>query len=120
MWKVLKIIIGIFILSIFVFLLFCLYKNNTYKQLNNNLFIDCNGKTLEITNNKDIEQFKYILENLEYNFEPCKGEVTYKLKYNNEIYYIKEGCQGVQKGNNQAQPDTETLDHLLKIINTYI
>ncbi len=122
--KVLKnitiILIGIFILCILIFGLKYLSRKYFFKDINNGnrdyISIEFDEEIIKITNADDIARFKYILENLEYDSEICKGEITHKINYNNEIYYIKEGCREILKENKQAKITEEKLKCLLEII----
>lgn len=79
--------------------------------------VEANGTTIEITNYNDINELSNILENSKYNAELCDGITTHKITMNNEIYYLKESCKEIQKGNKQASITEEDLNTILKIIN---
>lgn len=123
--KVLKtitiILIGIFILCILIFGLNYLSSKYFFKDINKGnsidyISIEFDEEIIKITNVDDIAKFKYILENLEYDSEICKGEITHKINYNNEIYYLKEGCREIQKENKQSKITEDELKYLLEII----
>lgn len=79
--------------------------------------IEYNGKKLEISNYDDINKIYNILVNSKYNSEICDGINTHKITIDNEIYYLKESCQEIQKGDKQAKISKEDLDTILKIVN---
>lgn len=79
--------------------------------------IEYEGKTIEISNYKDINAIYNILVNSKYNSEICDGINTHKITMDDEIYYLKESCQEIQKGNKQAKISKEDLDTILEIIN---
>lgn len=123
--KVLKtitiILIGIFTLCILIFGLNYLSSKYFFKDINKENSIDYiniefDEEIIKITNVDDIAKIRYILDNLEYDSEICKGEITHKINYNNEIYYIKEGCREILKENKQAKITEDKLRYLLEII----
>lgn len=83
-----------------------------------NIQIDYEGQTVNITNIKDIGTIENILVNSKYNNEICDGINTYKIILNNEIYYIKESCKEIQKGEKQAKISDEDLEKINKIISS--
>ena len=74
------------------------------------------NKKLEITNIKDIGTLESLLLYSKYNSELCDGINTHKITMNGEVYYLKESCKELQKGNKQAEITQEDLDTILKII----
>ena len=103
------------------------YKNNIGVKMGNwfmkyelpkdkKIAIEYEGKTVEIKEFKDIETIENILLYSKYNEEICKGIVTHKVILNNEIYYIKEHCKEIQKGNKQAKITDEDLKLIKDII----
>ncbi len=74
------------------------------------------GKTIEISNYDDINKIYNILVNSKYNSEICDGINTHKITMDNEVYYLKESCQEIQKGDKQSKISKEDLDTILKII----
>lgn len=78
--------------------------------------IEYDGKTIEISNYDDINKIYNILVNSKYNSEICDGINTHKITMDNEVYYLKESCQEIQKGDKQAKISKEDLDVILKII----
>lgn len=85
-----------------------------------NIQIDYEGQTVNITNIKDIGIIENILLNSKYNNEICDGINTHKITLNNEIYYIKESCKEIQKGEKQAKISDEDLETINKIISSKI
>ena len=64
--------------------------------------IEYEGKTIKINNYDDINKIYNILVNSKYNSEICDGINTHKIIIDNEVYYLKESCQEIQKEiNNQ-------------------
>ena len=80
--------------------------------------IEYDGKTVEINNYDDINKIYNILVNSKYNSEICDGINTHKITIENEVYYLKESCQEIQKGNKQSKISKEDLDTILKIIDS--
>lgn len=78
--------------------------------------IEYEGKTINVSNYNDINTIYNIFVNSKYNSEICKGINTHKITIDNEIYYLKESCQEIQKGNKQAKISKEDLDTILKIV----
>lgn len=123
--KVLKtitiILIGLVTLCILIFSLNYLSNKYFSKDTNKENTIDCisiefDEEIIKITNVNDITKFKYILDNLVFDSEICKGEITHKINYNNKIYYIKEGCREILKENKQAKITEDNLKYLLEIM----
>lgn len=105
------------------------YENNIGVKMGNwfmkyelpkveNIEIDYEGQTVTITNIKDIGIIENILLNSKYNNEICNGINTHKITINNEIYYIKESCKEIQKGEKQAKISEEDLETINKIISS--
>lgn len=80
--------------------------------------IEYEGKTIEISNYDDINKIYNILVNSKYNSEICDGINTHKITMDNEVYYLKESCQEIQKGDKQSKISKEDLDTILKIIDS--
>ncbi len=78
--------------------------------------IEYEGQTINVTNIKDIGTIENILVNSKYNNEICNGINTHKITLNNDIYYIKEDCKEIQKGNKQATISTEDLETINNVI----
>lgn len=78
--------------------------------------IEYEGKTITITDIKDIGTIENILVNSKYNNEICNGINTHKIILDNDVYYIKESCKEIQKGNKQAIISTEDLETINNII----
>lgn len=82
--------------------------------------IEYGGQVVTITDNKDIGTIENILLNSKYNNEICNGINTHKIIMNNEIYYLKESCQEIQKGDKQAKISKEDLETIKNIISKKI
>ena len=82
--------------------------------------IEYEGKTVTITEYEDIEIIQNILVNSKYNNEICAGINTHKITLNNEVYYIKEDCKEIQKGNKQAKITDEDLNTINNIISNIL
>ena len=78
--------------------------------------IEYEGQTITITDIKNIETIENILVNSKYNNEICDGINTHKITMDNEIYYLKESCQEIQKGDKQAKISKEDLEKINNII----
>ncbi len=78
--------------------------------------IEYEGQTITITDIKDIGTIENILVNSKYNNEICDGINTHKITIDNEIYYLKESCQEIQKGDKQAKISKEDLETINNII----
>ena len=78
--------------------------------------IEYEGQTITITDIKDIGTIENILLNSKYDGEICDGINTHKIVLNNEIYYIKESCKEIQKGDKQATISAEDLELINNII----
>jgi len=106
------------------------YENNIGVKMGNwfmkydlpkekSITIEYESKTIEISNYKDINKIRNILVNSKYNSEICDGINTHKITMDNEVYYIKENCGEIQKGDKQSKISKEDLDTILKIIDSY-
>ena len=84
----------------------------------NTIEIEYEGQTITITDMKDIGTIENILLNSKYDGEICDGINTHKITIDNEVYYLKESCQEIQKGNKQSKISKEDLDTILKIIDS--
>lgn len=78
--------------------------------------IEYEGQAITIANTKEVDIIKNILINSKYNNEICNGINTHKIILNNDIYYIKEDCKEIQKGDKQATISTEDLNIINNII----
>lgn len=78
--------------------------------------IEYEGQTITITHIKEIESIENILANSKYNGEICDGINTHKITLNNEVYYMKESCREIQKGDKQAKITDEDLETINNII----
>lgn len=81
-----------------------------------NIIIEYEDKTIKITNHNHINKISNILENSKYNAPICDGINTHKISINNEIYYLKESCKEIQKGDKQSAITQEDLNTILEII----
>lgn len=82
--------------------------------------IEYEGQTINVTDIKDIGTIENILLNSKYNNEICDGINTHKITMHNEIYYLKESCQEIQKGDKQAKISKEDLETINNIISNKI
>lgn len=78
--------------------------------------IEYEGQIITITDIKDIGTIENILINSKYDNEICKGINTHKITLNNEVYYIKESCKEIQKGDKQSKIADEDLKEIKSII----
>ena len=77
--------------------------------------IEYEGQIITITDIKDIGIIENILINSKYDNEICKGINTHKITLNNEVYYIKESCKEIQKGDKQSKITEEDLNTITNI-----
>ena len=77
--------------------------------------IEYEGQTITVTDIKDIGIIENILLNSKYNGEICDGINTHKITLNNEVYYIKESCKEIQKGDKQSNITEEDLNTITNI-----
>ena len=82
--------------------------------------IEYEGQTVTVNDIKDIGIIENILLNSKYNGEICNGINTHKIILNNDVYYIKESCKEIQKGNKQAKITDEDLNTIKGIIDNKI
>lgn len=82
----------------------------------NAIEIEYEGKNINVTDIKDIGIIENILLYSKYNDELCSGINTHKITLNNEVYYIKEDCKAIQKGNKQATITKADLNLINNII----
>lgn len=82
--------------------------------------IEYEGQTINVTDIKDIGTIENILVNSKYDNEICNGINTHKITMYNEIYYLKESCQEIQKGDKQAKISKEDLETINNIISNKI
>lgn len=80
--------------------------------------IEYEGQTITITDTKEIGIIENILVNSKYDNGECNGADTHKITLYGEVYYIKEYCKGIKKGNKQATISTEDLETINNIIST--
>lgn len=85
-----------------------------------NIKIEYEGKLITITDTKDIETIKNILENANYINDTCDGITTHKVTLNSDVYYIKEDCKEIQKGEKQATLTDENLNIINNIISNIL
>lgn len=78
--------------------------------------VEYKNKIINITSQKNVNRVANILINSKYEEAPCDGIITHKLTYDNHIYYIKEGCQAIQKDDKQAMLSTQDLESIQEII----
>ena len=78
--------------------------------------IEYEGQKITITDAKEVGIIKNILLNSKYNNEICQGINTYKIRLNSDIYYIKEDCKEIQKGDKQAIISIDDLNTINNII----
>ena len=82
----------------------------------NTIEIEYEGQTITITDIRNIGIIENILLNSKYNNEICDGMNTHKITLNNDVYYIKESCKEIQKGDKQAIISTQDLEIINHII----
>ena len=78
--------------------------------------VEYDGKTIKISGGNDIDQFYNIVVNSKYDSGLCDGIITHKIIIDDEIYYLKEQCQAIEKGGKQTNLSEDDLETLLKIM----
>lgn len=94
------------------------YELSDYEGIDIELLME--GKKIVISKTREIEAIINLLRDSKYINEVCAGINTHKIVVGNEIYYLKESCSEIQKGNKQAKLSEEDLNKLLKIIDDNI
>ncbi len=82
----------------------------------NGIKIEYEGHTVIVTDIKDIGLIENILLNSKYDRELCDGINTHKITLNNEVYYIKESCKEIQKGNKQSKITEDDFNTIINIL----
>lgn len=93
------------------------YKLSNLESIKVELLME--GKTIEITRIRDIENIIGLLKDSKYINELCEGMYTHKIEYDNETYYILEGCKEIKKGRKQAKISDKDFKDFKKIIEDY-
>ncbi len=86
------------------------------KPIPNTIQIEYDGKIIEINQYQDRNKIYHILTNSKYDAQVCNGINTHKITMDNEVYWLKESCQEIQKEDKQAYLTNEDLETILKII----
>ncbi len=94
------------------------YKPQDYNSIEIEFLME--DKTLDITNRNDIESISSLLKNSKYISEICDGINSHKIILDKEVYYVKDGCKEIQKGNKQAKVSDEDFAEFMRIIEKYI
>ncbi len=81
-----------------------------------NITIEYNDNIIKLNNSNDINKLYNILVNSKYDSEICKGIISHNIIVGDQIYYLKEGCQEIQKGDRQSKISKQDLDTILRII----
>ena len=93
------------------------YKLSEYDELDVELLEE--GATIKITRTRDIEKIVNLLKDSKYIKELCLGINTHVIKIEDDIYYIKQGCKEIQKGNKMAEVSDKDFQDLMDIITQY-
>lgn len=93
------------------------YKLSNYENIEVELLME--GVIIQITRTRDIEFIVNLLKDSKYINKLCYGINTHKIKIDDEIYYIKESCMEIQKGNKQAEISKSDLNKFLKTLDDY-
>lgn len=80
------------------------------------LIVEYEGKKIEINDYKEYNTIYNILIDAKYDSEICDGINTHKITIDDEVYYLKEHCMEIQKGDKRANITEEDLNRILKII----
>jgi len=96
---------------------FMKYELSNYENLDIELLME--GKTIQVSKTRDIEFIISLLEDSKYINGQCNGINTHKIKIGDEVYYLKESCSEIQKGEKQATISEDDLNRILKIIDDY-
>lgn len=77
------------------------------------------NKTIEITERSDIESITTLLKDSKYISDLCDGINSHKIILDNEVYYIKDDCKEIQKGEKQAKISDQDFEWFMNIIENY-
>ena len=94
------------------------YKLSNYDNIDIELLME--GKTIKVSKTRDIEFIIGLLKDSKYINELCEGMYTHKIEYDNETYYILEGCKEIKKGRKQAQISEPDFERFMKIVEDYM
>jgi len=94
------------------------YKLSNYDNIDIELLME--GKTIKVSKTRDIEFIIGLLKDSKYINELCEGIYTHKIEYDNETYYILEGCKEIKKGRKQAQISEPDFERFMKIVEDYM
>ncbi len=78
--------------------------------------IEYDGKTVVIDNREDRDKIYNILTNSKYDSEICNGIHTHKITVDNEVYYLKQNCQAIQRKDKQAKISKEDVEAIIKMM----
>lgn len=93
---------------------FMKYELSNYDNIEIELLMD--GKTIQVSKTQDIEFITNLLKDSKYINEICEGINTHRIKLGDEVYYLKESCSEIQKGDKQAEISEEDLERFLEIV----
>ena len=93
---------------------FMQYELANYENIEIELLMD--GKTIQVSKKNDVEFIISLLKDSKYINETCKGINTHKITIGDDVYYLKEGCSEIQRGDKQAVISKEDLERFLEIV----
>jgi len=94
------------------------YKLSNYDSIDIELLME--DKTINVSKTRDIEFIIGLLKDSKYINELCEGMYTHKIEYDNETYYILEGCKEIKKGRKQATISDPDFERFMKIVEDYM
>ena len=93
------------------------YEQLNYENIEIELLMD--NKIIQVSKTKDIEFIINLLKDSKYINEICKGINTHKITIGDEVYYLKEDCSEIQRGDKQAEISKEDWEKFLEIVEDY-
>ena len=96
---------------------FMKYELSNYDNIEIELLMD--DKIIQVSKTRDIEFIINLLKDSKYINEICKGINTHKIKIGDDVYYLKEDCSEIQRGDKQAKISEEDLEKFLEIVGDY-
>ena len=94
------------------------YELSNYENIEIEVLMD--NKTIQVSKTKDIEFIINLLKDSKYINELCEGMNTHKITIGDDVYYLKEDCSEIQRGDKQAEVSEEDLGKFLEIVEEYV
>jgi len=93
---------------------FMKYELSNYENIEIELLMD--GKKFQVSKMEDVEFIINLLKDSKYINELCEGMNTHKITIGDEVYYLKEDCSEIQRGDKQAVISKDDLEKFLEIV----